>query len=77
MVVSADTDFGTLLALRAVRRPSVLLWRRNTPRRPAAQAPVILDALARAERDLASGAIVVIEATRLRVRQLPIGDAAP
>jgi predicted nuclease of predicted toxin-antitoxin system len=77
VVVSADTGFGTLLALRGARRPSVLLWRRATPRRPDAQAPVVLDALARTEPDLASGAIVVIEAARLRVRHLPIGGDPP
>lgn len=77
IVVSADTDFGTLLALRGEREPSVLLWRRTTPRRPEAQAPAILDALARAERDLRSGAVVVVGVSRLRIRRLPIGGDAP
>ena len=72
-VVSADTDFGTLLALRKARRPSVVLWRRAEPRRPEDQVPIFLRVLEVTEDALNSGAIVVIEANRIRVRKLPIG----
>ena len=73
VVVSADTDFGTILALRVLRSPSFVLWRRATPRRPEHQAPIIASVLADAQDPLESGAIVVIEANRFRIRKLPIG----
>jgi predicted nuclease of predicted toxin-antitoxin system len=42
VVVSADTDFGTLLARSGAKLPSVLLIRRLAGRRAAEQASIIL-----------------------------------
>jgi predicted nuclease of predicted toxin-antitoxin system len=72
ILVSADTDFATLLALRQQSKPSVVVLRGATPRRPSDQVPLILANLCRVEGDLLAGAIVVIEPSRLRIRPLPI-----
>jgi predicted nuclease of predicted toxin-antitoxin system len=70
--VSADTDFGTLLALREVTSPSVILFRTASLRRADDQVALILAALPSTEAALRRGAIVVLERHRLRLRDLPI-----
>jgi predicted nuclease of predicted toxin-antitoxin system len=72
IVLSADTDFGTLLAVRQESKPSVVLFRGATPRQPAAQVTLLMANLPQVEADLLAGAIVVIEPARIRIRSLPI-----
>lgn len=71
VLVTTDTDFGTILALTGAAGPSVLLLRGigdSTPDRVTA----LLAVLPRVENELAEGAVVVIEEDRYRIRHLPI-----
>src|SRR5712691_1149700 len=61
VIVSADTDFATLLALRAEARPSLILFRQSINRRPEQQAAVLLRNLSAIEQPLQSGCIAVLE----------------
>jgi predicted nuclease of predicted toxin-antitoxin system len=71
-VISHDTDFGTLLAFRRVRRPSFILIRSSDPLTPDEQAMLITANLEAISEDLDAGAIVVFARGHLRTRRLPV-----
>jgi predicted nuclease of predicted toxin-antitoxin system len=59
IVVAADTDFGTLLAVRETREPSVVLLRRASQRHPEMQVSLLLANLPDVEKALHEGSVVV------------------
>jgi predicted nuclease of predicted toxin-antitoxin system len=72
VLISADTDFGSLLARSRATRPSILLIRQLSGRRAADQFATIQANLVPVADDLAAGAVVVLGDNRVRVRRLPL-----
>jgi predicted nuclease of predicted toxin-antitoxin system len=72
VVVSADTDFGTLLAARKQTNPSVILFRHGSQHRPSDQTALLRANLPQLEQALQAGSIIVITPDRIRIRALPL-----
>lgn len=75
ILLTADSDFGALLALGSLVSPSVLLLRSADHLRPSEQAELIAANLPQIAKDLEKGAIVSLTRDRLRVRELPVAHS--
>jgi predicted nuclease of predicted toxin-antitoxin system len=72
VVVSADADFGDLLAGSGASAPSVVLVRSDDDLPPGRQVMLLVANLPGVDSELAQGAVVVLGRHRVRVRRLPI-----
>ncbi|MDS3860807.1 DUF5615 family PIN-like protein [Thermosynechococcaceae cyanobacterium BACA0444] len=79
IIISADTDFGTLLADTRAVSPSVILFRGHTERKPAAIAQKLLDIFndVSIQEALKTGAIIIIMNSKIRIKSLPIKVIRP
>ncbi|HET8684673.1 MAG TPA: DUF5615 family PIN-like protein [Micromonosporaceae bacterium] len=71
ILLSADTDFGEILAHSGAATPSVVLFRRSD-RTPDTLSAILLVNLDVITDDLKAGAFVVITEDRMRIRRLPL-----
>lgn len=71
VVPAFDLDFGTILALNMLTRPSVIIFRLSDESAPSVNArlDVVIHEQSTALQD---GALVLVEDSRYRVRALPI-----
>lgn len=74
-VFTHDLDFGAMLALSGASGPSVLQVRSQDVL-PEHLSDVVATALRQHRSDLASGALVVVDQSRARVRLLPVRTPA-
>jgi predicted nuclease of predicted toxin-antitoxin system len=72
VLISADTDFGRILARSRGTSPSVIEIRRVSRRRSLALAFLLLANLDELAEHLEAGSVVVLEEHRVRVRRLPV-----
>ena len=75
VIIAADTDFGTILALRNERKPSLILLRRSSDRSPAKQVDLLVGNFAEIADALTEGCVAVFDQDRIRIHMLPIGGA--
>jgi predicted nuclease of predicted toxin-antitoxin system len=72
VIVSADSDFATMLALGRGTAPSLVLFRSADMLTPPEQGGVLAANLPAVAEDLEAGAVVTIARGHLRVRRLPL-----
>ncbi len=72
VIISHDTDFGTLLAIRGLARPSFVLIRSSDPLSTDEIARLLLANFDTMAADLNAGAIVTFARGHLRARRLPV-----
>jgi len=77
IIISADSDFATLLAVMQLDKPSFILFREPEIVRAQDYAIRILSLLPVLGRELDTGCVVVFRRGRIRVRTLPFGSATP
>ena len=71
VILSADSDFGTLLARHRSAKPSFVLLRHTNELNVDEQIALVVLNLEGVTSDINTGAVVVITPERIRIRSLP------
>lgn len=72
ILLTFDLDFGEILALGSLNKPSVVLFRLTDERADSVNRR-LARVMAERQSDLERGALILIEDFRYRTRRLPIG----
>jgi predicted nuclease of predicted toxin-antitoxin system len=75
VVVSADSDFGMLLAVSRRSKPSFMLFREASIVHAQDYASRILESLPSFEREVEAGCVITFRRGRIRVRSLPFAGS--
>jgi len=73
IVLTFDLDFGDLLALDLKKSPSVVIFGLHDET-PNSVNPRLLEVLKDRQSELDSGALIIVEDSRYRMRRLPIEE---
>jgi predicted nuclease of predicted toxin-antitoxin system len=71
IILTFDLDFGEILALGVIARPSVIIFRLSDERADSVNQR-LSGVLAEQTKALASGVLILVEDARYRTRRLPI-----
>ena len=74
VVVSADSDFGAILAAQETECPSFILFREPNLLSASDYVDMLLPVLPMLEPELTTGCVAVFRRGRLRVRRLPLSE---
>lgn len=72
VLITFDLDFGDILALGVVDKPSVIIFRLADQRAQSVNQR-LATVVAAQRAQLESGALILVEDSRYRIRKLPIG----
>ena len=71
VIVTQDTDFGTLLSAARSSRPSIILFRLRSGQ-PNVQTSFLLRCIPEIRDHLQQGSVVVVTESMIRIRRLPV-----
>jgi len=70
-IITADLDFGELLALSQSKKPSTIILRLEDPRILNVNS-ILDDSIPKITQALEDGSIIIIQDKKIRIRELPI-----
>jgi len=70
-LITADLDFGEILAFTKSKKPSTIILRLEDPRIPNVNR-ILLESLPKITQAIEKGSIIVLHDDKIRIRELPL-----